>query len=115
MSEDEHERLLRGQFFLQWSDWDDQELRIPPGSRLFSSVPVAALAQPPERRPRDEFEVGFWTFDSLNARKVYDVNWLLRRRGPRPGGARRRARPAKRRVFDAFSTITRKGTKYRGL
>jgi hypothetical protein len=31
MTNDEHERLLRGNFFLDWRDWDDQELRIPPG------------------------------------------------------------------------------------
>ncbi len=115
MSQDEHERLLRGQFFLQWRDWDDQELRIPPGSGCFLPSRWPHWLTHPSDVPVTSFEVGFWTFESLNARKVYDVNWLLRRAGldpAAPGGERDHA---KRRVFDAFSTITRKGTKYRGL
>ena len=51
----------------------------------------------------------------MHARKVYDVNWMLRRVGRKPaapGGDRDRL---KQRVFDGISTITRKGIEYRGV
>jgi hypothetical protein len=115
MSQDEHEKLLRGQFFLQWSDYPDTELRIPPGWGCFLPSRWPHWLTHPGEVPVVSFEVGFWTYESLNARKVYDVNWLLRRVGvdaKAPGGRRD---ATKRRAFDAISTVTRKGTKYRGM
>jgi len=115
MTIDEHERLLRGQFFLQWRDWEDVEMRIPPGTGFYLPSRWAHWLEHPGEVPVVSFEVGFWTTESLNARKVYDVNWLLRkaRIDPDPPGGPRDA--AKRRLFDGISTLTRKGTKYRGL
>ena len=69
----------------------------------------------PGDEPIVSFEIGFWTTDSVHARKVYDVNWMLRRVGRKPaapGGDRDRL---KQRVFDGISTITRKGIEYRGV
>jgi hypothetical protein len=115
MTTDEHERLLRGNFFLQWRDWDDQELRIPPGHGCFVPSRWAHWLSHPGDVPIVSFEIGFWTTDSVHARKVYDVNWMLRRAGRQPeppGGARDRL---KQRAFDGISTVTRKGIEYRGV
>ncbi len=92
MTVDEHERLLRGQFFLQWRDWDDVQMRIPPGTGFYLPSRWAHWLEHPGDVPVVSFEVGFWTAESLNARKVYDVNWLLRKAGidpDPPGGPRR--------------------------
>jgi hypothetical protein len=115
MTTTEHERLLRGEFFLQWRDWADQELRIPPGRGCFVPSRWAHWLSHPSDEPIVSFEIGFWTSESLRDRKVYDINWLLRRAGvsPQPPGSKRDG--AKRRLFDAISTVTRKGIQYRGL
>lgn len=115
MTQSQHERLLRGDFFLPWTDYEDQELHIPPGEGCFLPSRWPHWLSHPGDVPVVSFEVGFWTYDSINARKVNDVNWLLRRAGvdaKAPGGE---TDQRKRRVFDAISTVTRKGTKYRGL
>ena len=63
------------------------------------------------------FEVGYWTADDLRARKVWDVNWLLRKASlsPRPPGESESLDGRKRKVFDAISIVTRKGTEFRGV
>ena len=52
---------------------------------------VSALREGDEVTPGKvvSFEIGFWTRESIHARKVYDVNWALRRLGqkPKPPGA----------------------------
>jgi hypothetical protein len=90
-------------------------MRIPPGTGFYLPPRWPHWLEHPGDVPVVSFEVGFWTAASLNARKVYDVNWLLRkaRIDPDPPGGPRDA--AKRKLFDAISTVTRKGTKYRGL
>lgn len=115
MSREEHENLLRGNFFLDWRDWPDRELSIPAGRGCFVPSRWAHWLSHPSTEPVVSFEIGFWTIESIQARKVYDVNWLLRRAGfrPRPLGEGRDA--VKRRVFDGISTMTRKGTEYRGI
>jgi hypothetical protein len=115
MTQSQQERLLRGDFFLPWTDYEDQELHIPPGEGCFLPSRWPHWLSHPGDVPVVSFEVGFWTYDSINARKVNDVNWLLRRAGvdaKAPGGEHDQR---KRQVFDAISTVTRKGTKYRGL
>src|SRR5579871_1833957 len=111
----EHERLLRGNFFLDWRDWDDQELKIPPGYGCFVPSRWAHWLSHPKGEPIVSFEIGFWTIESVRARKIYDVNWLMRRAGREPlppGGAKD---DVKSRVFDVVSTATRKGRQYRGI
>jgi len=115
MTTDEHEKLLRGNFFLEWRDWDDQELRIPPGHGCFVPSRWAHWLSHPGGEPVVSFEIGFWTTESVRARKVYDVNWLLRRAGRHPAGPGGAKDGLKNRVFDAISTVTRKGSEYRGV
>ena len=116
MTTAEHERLLRGNFFLDWRDWDDQELRIPPGHGCFVPSRWAHWLSHPGDVPVVSFEIGFWTTDSVRARKVYDVNWMLRKAGRRARRRRAASRDGlKQRVFDGISTITRKGIEYRGV
>jgi hypothetical protein len=115
MTEIEHENLLRGNFFLYWREGADQELPIPPGHGCFVPSRWAHWLTHPAAAPTVSFEIGYWTYDSLRERKVYDVNWLLRRVGVRPqppGGEHDRR---KTRVFDAMSTVTRKGLQFRSL
>jgi hypothetical protein len=115
MSISEHERLLRGDFFLQWREGLDQALPIPPGHGCFVPSRWAHWLTHPVAEPVVSFEIGYWTFESINARKVYDVNWMLRRARFRPAGPGEGRDALKRRVFDGISTVTRKGVKYRGL
>ena len=115
MTTDEHERLLRGNFFLQWRDWPDQELRIPPGRGCFVPSRWAHWLSHPCDEPIVSFEIGYWTRESVHARKVYDMNWLLRRArlSPSPPGTDRDR--LKLLAFDGISTVTRKGVQYRGV
>ena len=115
MTVEEHERLLRGNFFLEWQEGDDLPLRIPPGHSCFVPSRWAHWLTHPGDEPVVSFEIGFWTTESIRARKIYDVNWLLRRVGvdPAPPGGARDA--AKCRTFDAISTLTRKGLHFRGI
>lgn len=115
MTTKEHERLLRGNFFLDWRDYEDHELSIPAGHGCFLPSRWAHWLSHPGDVPVVSFEVGFWTTESIRARKVYDINWMLRRVGlnPRDPGYGRDG--LKCRAFDRISTITRKGLQYRGI
>src|SRR5579872_3317206 len=115
LTTDEHERLLRGNFFLEWQEGDDRPLRIPPGQACFVPSRWAHWLTHPGDEPVVSFEIGFWTTESIHTRKVYDVNWLLRRAGldPAPPGGPRDA--LKLRVFDLISGVTRRGLQYRGI
>ena len=73
-----------GNFFLEWRDYDDTELRIPAGHGCFLPSRWAHWLSHPGDVPVVSFEVGFWTAESIRARKVYDVNWVLRRAGLNP-------------------------------
>lgn len=115
MTTDEHERLLRGNFFLEWRDWSDQELRIPPGHGCFVPSRWAHWLTHPSDEPIVSFEIGFWTTESVHTRKIYDVNWLLRRAHVAPRGPGLGRDDLKTLVFDGISTVTRKGVQYRGI
>lgn len=112
---EEQESLLRGNFFLEWTDYDDTELRIPPGHGCFLPSRWPHWLSHPGDMPVVSFEMGFWTTESIHARKVYDVNWLLRKVGLKPKDLGEGQDALKCRVFDAVSTLTRKGTQYRGI
>jgi hypothetical protein len=67
--------------------------------------------------PAISFEIGYWTLDDIRAKKVRDVNWVLRKAKltPRPPGENPTIDKTKRKLFDAVSLVTRKGGTYRGL
>jgi hypothetical protein len=111
----ENENLLRGEFFLRWRDAPEQALPIPPGTGCFVPSRWAHWLEHPCEEPVVSFELGFWTVDSLRRRKIYDVNWLLRRLrlDPKLPGEGRDG--LKCRFFDLTSTVTRKGLQYRGV
>jgi hypothetical protein len=115
MSAEEHERLLRGGFFLRWRDAPEQALEIPPGRGCVVPSRWAHWLSHPSDEPIVSFELGYWTYDAVRQRKVEDVNWLLRRARlrPRPPGQGRDR--LKARTFDAISTVTRRGRQYRGI
>jgi len=71
----------------------------------------------PGPEPAVSFEVGYWTADDVRTRKVWDVNWLLRKGklSPRPPGESESRDRRKRWVFDAMTVVTRKGGEYRGV
>jgi hypothetical protein len=114
MTRDEHENLLRGNFFLEWRDYDDTELRIPAGHGCFLPSRWPHWLSHPGDEPVVSFEIGFWTKESIRARKVYDVNWLLRRARLKPKALGEGRDDLKERAFDGISTLTRKGTQFRG-
>jgi hypothetical protein len=115
MTQREHEDLLRGKFFLEWRDSPEEPLPIPPGHGCFVPSRWAHWLDHPCDEPIVSFEIGFWTADSIRERKVYDVNWLLRkvRVSPRPPGEGND--DLKCRVFDGISTVLRRGTQYKGI
>lgn len=115
MTVSEHERLLRGNFFLEWRDWPDQELRIPPGRGCFIPSRWAHWLSHPAGEPIVSFEMGYWTRASIRSRKVNDVNWTLRQLGLHPSPPGEGNDSLKTRIFDGISTMTRRGLKYRGI
>ena len=68
----------------------------------------------PGSEPAVSFELSYWTPETIRERKVYDVNWLLRRAklAPKPPGGPRDA--VKVRLFDLIGTATGKGRAHRG-
>jgi hypothetical protein len=71
----------------------------------------------PGPEPAVSFEVGYYTVDDVRLRKVWDVNWLMRkaRLHPLPPGMNEGRDKRKRRVFDAVGLVTRKGADLRGI
>jgi hypothetical protein len=117
MTPAEHENLLRGGFFLAWRDAPEEALHIPPGHGCFVPSRWAHWLDHPCDEPIVSFELGFWSRDAVRARKVYDVNWLLRRLKlpvdpAGPGGPNDRLKHA---MFDGLSFVTGKGARYRGI
>lgn len=115
---EENERLLRGGHFLPW--------REAPLVESYDLSPGDAFAAPPRwphwiEHPGDEpavsFEVGYWTADDVRTRKVWEVNWLMRKLhlSPRPPGEDAGRDARKRQVFDVVSIATRKGSEFRGI
>ncbi len=111
----EHEDLLHGRFFLPWREGSDRELRIPPGHGCYVPCRWAHWLEHPGDEPVVSFEIGFWTRDAILQRKVYDVNWALRKAGlrPKPPGDATRDR-FKAELFDVASRLTGKVPQYRG-
>ncbi len=116
MSTRQHENLLRGEFFLRWQESPDEiALPIEPGTGCFVPSRWAHWLDHPTDEPVVSFELGFWSKESVRERKVYDVNWLLRRMRIDPAGPGGPNDARKLKLFDAISTVTRKGVRYRGI
>jgi hypothetical protein len=118
ISQQENEALMRGGQFLSWRE-------MP----LFASYDLHrgdAFAAPPRwphwiEHPGPDvavsFEVGYWLVADVRDRKVWEVNWLLRkaRLAPRPPGENAKLDRRKQRLFDAISVLTRQGGEYRDV
>jgi hypothetical protein len=115
MSQRQHENLLRGEFFLPFTDHHaERALRLEPGIACFVPARWAHWLEHPCDVASVTFDVGFYTRSDLRDRKVYDVNWLMRKAHLAPGGPGGRTDRLKCLAFDAISTATRRGLQYRG-
>jgi hypothetical protein len=119
LSQQEHENLLHGGHFLPWREleiWQTYDLH--PGQACAAPPRWPHWLEHPGPDPAVSFEVGFFTEDDIRDRKVWDVNWMLRKtrvvkpRPPRESTAKDRL---KHRAFDAISVATRRGTEFRGV
>ena len=108
---------MRGGHFVPWREmplFESYDLHAGDG---FAAPPRwPHWIEHPGPDPAVSFEVGYWTADDIRARKVWDVNWLLRKAklSPRPPGEVDARDRRKRKVFDAISVVTRKGGEFRG-
>jgi hypothetical protein len=118
LSQEENEGLMRGGQFVPWREmplFATYALEVGDG---FAAPPRwPHWIEHPGPDPAVSFEVGLWTAEDIRARKVWDVNWLVRkmRLAPRPPGESERIDRRKRQLFDAISIATRKGGEYRGI
>jgi hypothetical protein len=118
LSQQENESLLRGGHFVPWREMPlFASYDLQPGDGFAAPPRWPHWIEHPGPDPAVSFEVGYWTAEDIRARKVWDVNWLLRRAklAPRPPGENASKDRVKRQVFDAISVVTRKGGEYRGL
>jgi len=117
LTDEEHEWLLRGGQFLPWRDLGEtQTFDLGPGDACAAPPRWPHWLEHPGSEPAISFEVGYWTAEAVRERKVYEINWLLRKTKvvrPRPPHAG--ADALKRTVFDAVSLATRKGAELRGV
>ena len=115
MTQLQHENLLRGEFFLPFTDHPEEvPLQLDPGGACFVPARWAHWLDHPCDSASVTFDVGFYTRNDLRARKVYDVNWLMRKAHLSPGGPGGRLDRLKCLAFDGISTVTRRGLQYRG-
>jgi hypothetical protein len=118
LSQEENEALLRGGHFVPWREMPlFQSYDLHPGDGFAAPPRWPHWIEHPGPDPAVSFEVGYWTAEDIRARKVWDVNWLLRKAklSPRPPGESEAGDGRKRKLFDLISTVTRKGGEYRGL
>jgi hypothetical protein len=118
LSQQENEALLRGGHFMPWREMPLFETYdLHPGDGFAAPPRWPHWIEHPGPDPAVSFEVGYWTADDVRNRKVWDVNWLLRKAklSPRPPGESESLDRRKRKVFDAITVVTRKGGEYRGV
>ena len=116
MTQLQHENLLRGEFFLPFTD-HAEELRAAArsGRRVLRPGALGALARPSLRQlPASRSTSASTRATTCATRKVYDVNWLMRKAHLSPGGPGGRLDRLKCLTFDGISTVTRRGLQYRG-
>jgi hypothetical protein len=118
LSQEENEALLRGGHFVPWREMPlFASYDLHPGDGFAAPPRWPHWIEHPGPDPAVSFEVGYWTVEDIRARKVWDVNWLLRKAkvAPRPPGESAAKDRRKRKAFDLISVATRKGSEYRGL
>jgi len=118
LSQEENEALLRGGHFVPWREMPlYATYDLHPGDGFAAPPRWPHWIEHPGPEPAVSFEVGYWTVDDIRNRKVWDVNWLLRKAklAPRPPGESESGDRRKRQLFDLISIATRKGGEYRGL
>ena len=116
MTAREHEDLLHGGFFLPFRESEaEQSLQLGAGDGAYIPSRWPHWLEHPTEEAIVSYELGFWTTAAMRARKVYDMNYLLRRlhlpRRP-PGGP---LDGLKARGFDVVAAALRKPQKYRGI
>jgi len=118
LSQQENEALLHGGHFMPWREMPlFASYDLHPGDGFAAPPRWPHWIEHPGPDPAVSFEVGYFTADDIRARKVWDVNWLLRKAklSPRPPGESESLDHRKRKVFDAISVVTRKGGEFRGV
>jgi hypothetical protein len=119
LSQQEHENLLHGGHFLRWRElpvWETYDLK--PGDACAAPPRWPHWLEHPGPDAAVSFEVGFFTVDDVRERKVWDVNWMLRKTRivtPRPPLSSPRRDARKRKVFDLISLATKRGSEFRGV
>ena len=117
LSHEEHEALHRGGQFLRWREADDVRFELAPGDGCVVPSRWPHYLEHPGPDPAVSFDLGYWTRDAMRERKVYDVNWLLRKAHlhPTPPGVIPGRDAIKRRFFDVATLVMRKGDEFRGV
>ena len=116
LSTAEHESLLRGGQFLRWRELQPVvTFDLHPGDGFGSPPRWPHWLEHPGPDPAVSFEVGYWTAEAVAERKVWDVNWMLRKAhlSPRAPGANPSRDALKGRVFDLIGRLTGKGHEFR--
>jgi hypothetical protein len=119
LSQIEHENLLHGGHFLKWRElpvWATYDLS--PGDACAAPPRWPHWLEHPGPDPAISFEVGFFTADDVRERKVWDVNWMLRKTrviSPRAPLASPGRDARKRQAFDLISRVTKRGGEFRGV
>jgi hypothetical protein len=111
----EIESLMRGGMFLGWRELEPvQTFDLAVGDACAAPPRWPHWLEHPGPAPAVSFELSYWTPETIRDRKVYDVNWLLRRAKvtPKPPGGPRDA--VKVKLFDLIGTATGKGRAHRG-
>jgi hypothetical protein len=118
LSQVENEALLRGGQFLPWREMPlFASYDLHPGDGFAAPPRWPHWIEHPGPDPAVSFEVGYWVADDIRDRKVWEVNWLLRKAklAPRPPGENAALDRRKQKVFDLVSLVTRKGAEFRDL
>lgn len=118
LSQVEHEALLRGGQFVAWREMPlFASYDLHPGDAFAAPPRWPHWIEHPGPDPAVSFEVGYWVAADIRDRKVWEVNWLLRKAklAPRPPGENVALDRRKHRVFDLVSVATRKGAEFRNV
>ena len=108
--------MHRGGQFLRRRDGEPVTMPLEPGDGCVVPPRWPHWLEHPGETPAVSFDVGYWTSAAIRERKVYDVNWLMRRAHltPTPPGISGRRDALKLHAFDLVSRVTGKGAEYRG-
>jgi hypothetical protein len=118
LSQTEHEGLLHGGQFVPWREMTlFRTFDLHPGDGFAAPPRWPHWIEHPGPDPAVSFEVGFWDAAALRERKVFDMNYLIRKLHvrPVPPGELRERDQLKRHAFDLISLATRRGLEFRGV